>query len=224
MLEREPQSWNTFWDPQFKGKYILGANEYIYNVNITALALGYPRDRIGDYDALNNPEFKRKLRSLVVNAHSFWIGVDKPDDLAGCPLATSWGDSLGPLKARGEPWRMAEPAEGTVCWVDNYAITWALQDKPLLKRVAEEYINQLLTPDHQVRHILRYMSLTPTITNIADLLTPQETSRLRLDDPHFSETNRILQRTYSGRDRNGMKLLWDEATQGIALEGRSDEK
>jgi spermidine/putrescine transport system substrate-binding protein len=223
-LEREPQSWNVFWEPRFKGQYVLGANEYIYNANITALALGYPRERMGSYDALNNPEFKKKLRSLVVNAHSFWIGVDKPDNLAGRPLAVSWGDSLGPLKARGELWKIAEPAEGSMCWIDNYAITWALQDKPFLKKVAEEYINELLSADYQVGHILREMSLTPIIANIMELLTQEETSRLKLGVPSFFEKNRILQRTYSQRDRNGMKLLWDEAMQGIVLEGHANEK
>lgn len=44
LLEKEPQSWNIFWDPQFKRQYVLAGNEYIYNVNITALALGYSRE------------------------------------------------------------------------------------------------------------------------------------------------------------------------------------
>ncbi len=224
LMESEPRSWNIFWDPRFKGKYVLGANEYIYNVNITALALGYSREQIGDYDVLNNPEFKQKLRSLVVNAHSFWVGVDKPDDLTGRPIAVSWGDSLGPLKARGELWKIAEPAEGTVCWIDNYSITWALQDKPFLKKVAEEYLNELLTTEYQVGHILRFMSLTPIITNIGELVTPEEASMLKMAVPRFFERNRILQRTYSRRDRNGMKLLWDEATKGINLEGHANGK
>ena len=223
-LESEPRSWNILWDERFKGQYVLGANEYIYNANITALAMGYPRDSIGSYDALNNPEFKKKLRCLAVNAHSFWIGVDKPGDLAGRPLALSWGDSLGPLKARGEIWKIAEPAEGTVCWIDNYAITWSLQDKPFLKKVAEAYINELITTDYQVGHIMRTMSLTPIITNIADLLMPEEASRLKVGALNSFEKNRILQTTHSQRDRNGLKLLWDEATQGIVLEGRPDEK
>ncbi len=224
LMENEPKSWKIFWDSRFKGQYVLGAHEFLYNVNITALALDYPRESIGSYDALNNPKFKEKLRALAVNAHSFWVGVDKPENLAGRPLAVSWGDSLGPLKARGELWKIAEPAEGTMCWVDNYAITWALKDNKFLREVAEEYINELLTTDFQVGHILRHMSLTPTITNVVDLLTPEETSRLRLGGPNLPEKNRILQKTYSRRDRNGLKLLWDEATRGIALEGRSDEK
>jgi spermidine/putrescine-binding protein len=107
LMKEEPKSWEILWDPQFKGKYVISANEYIYNAIITALALGYPRESLGSYDAFNNPTFKKKLRQLAVNAHSFWIGVDKADDLSGHLLATVWGDSLAPLKQHGELWDMA---------------------------------------------------------------------------------------------------------------------
>ncbi len=46
LLEDEPQSWNILWDPRFKGKYVIGANEYIYNANITALAFQTSLKRI----------------------------------------------------------------------------------------------------------------------------------------------------------------------------------
>jgi spermidine/putrescine-binding protein len=217
LLKEEPQSWDILWNPGFKGKYVIGANEYTYNASITALALGYAREDISNYDKLNNKEFKDKLRQLAVNAHSFWIGVDKPDDLSGMPLATSWGDSLGLLNRRGEPWKMAEPAEGMPCWFESYAITWALADKPFLKKVAEEYINGVLSTDYQVNHITRYMSLTPVITNIGDLLTPEEKKRLHIGIPNFFKNNRILMPTCSRRDRNGLKLLWKEAMKGIQI-------
>jgi len=218
LLNEAPQSWNILWDPRFRGKYVIGANEYIYNANIAALALGYPRESISSYDTLNNNEFKEKLRQLAVNAHSFWIGVDKPDDLSGMTIAASWGDSIGPLNKQGELWKMAEPAEGMPCWIDNYAITWSLADKPFLKKVAEEYINGLLSVDYQVNHIMRQMSLTPIITNIDDLLTSEEKERIHIGTPNFFDLNRILQPTYSQRDRNGMKMLWDEAMKGINIQ------
>ncbi len=222
-LKEEPQTWNILWDPRFKGKYTIGANEYIYNANITALALGYSRDSISSYDKLNNKEFKKKLRQLAVNAHSFWIGVDKAEDLTGMTLATSWGDSMGLLRKQGESWKMAEPVEGMPCWIDNYAITWTLADKPFLKKVAEEYINGLLSTDYQFGHILRQMSLTPVITNIGNLLTPEEEERLHIGNPNFFSNNRILQHTYSKRDRNGLKLLWEKAMEGIRTEKEGDE-
>jgi len=220
MLTTEPKSWNALWAPEFKGKYVIGANEYLYTANITALALGYSRENLNSFDVLNNHEFKAKLRQLAVNAHSFWIGVDKPENLSGMPLATSWGDSLGPLNKQGEPWKMAEPIEGMPCWIDNYAITWALADKPFLKKVAEEYINALLSRDYQVGHIMRKMSLTPIITNINDLLTEEEKRGIHLGIPDFFDSNRILLPTYTERDRNGLKMMWDEAMKGIDIEGR----
>jgi len=215
VLKNAPHSWDILWDPRFRGKYAIGGNEFIYNANITALALGYPRESISSYDALNNKKFKDKLRQLAVNAHSFWIGVDKPEDLTGLPLATSWGDAMGPLNKRGEPWEIAEPVEGMPCWIDNYSITWALKDKPFLKKVAEEYINGLLSTDYQAEHIMRNMSLTPIITNISHLLTAEEKVRIHMETPAFFEKNRILVHTSSKRDRNGLKMLWDEAMKGI---------
>ena len=215
LLEEEPKSWNSLWDPRFKGKYVLSSNEYTYNASITALALGYPREALGSYDALNNKEFKAKLRQLAVNAHSFWIGVDKPDVLSGMTVATSWGDSMGPLRKRGEPWAIAELDEGMPCFVDNYAITGALKDRPFMKKVAEEYINELLSTDYQVDHIMRTLSLTPIISNINDLLTAEERARLHVEVASFFEKNRILHPPYSVRDRNGLKILWREAMKGI---------
>ncbi|MCP4119597.1 MAG: extracellular solute-binding protein [Desulfobacteraceae bacterium] len=217
-LKEEPQSWNILWDPRFKGKYVISANDPIYNSNITALALGYPKEDISNYNRLNNTSFRKKLRQLAVNAHSFWIGVDKPEDLSGMILATSWGDSLGALNKRGEPWKMAEPAEGMPCWIDNYAITWALADKLFLKKIAEAYINYLLSTEYQVNHIMRHMSLTPIITNIDNLLTAEEKERIHIWSPNFFDKNRILQRTCSTRDRNGLGLLWKEAMKGLRIE------
>ena len=65
---------------------------------------------------------------------------------------------------------------------------------------------------------MRYMSLTPIITNIDDLLTAEEKKRLHVGTPNFFDENRILQHTYSQRDRNGIKLLWEEAVKGIVVE------
>lgn len=113
---------------------------------------------------------------------------------------------------------MAEPVEGTPYWIDNYAITSALADKPFLKKLAEEYINELLTTDYQVGHILRVVGTIPIISSIEHLLTPEEKMRIHVGAPNFLDKNRILLPTYSQRDRNGLKILWKEAMEGIDLE------
>ncbi len=215
VLKQEPQSWKIFWDPAFKNKYNIGAHEYLYNANITALALGYPVDSISSYDELNNNEFKKKLRQLVLNAHSLWIGVDKADDLVGLSFAASWGDSLTSLKKRGEIWRMAEPAEGTPWWIDEYAITWALVDRPFMKKVAEEWINKVLSPGFQIENIVRRLTIYPVVTNISDELTDEEIERIQTGTSGSFLDKRILQHTYSQRDRNGIRMLWKEAMKGV---------
>lgn len=217
LMKEAPKSWDILWNPSSKGKYVIGANEYIYNSIITALALGYPRESFGNYDALNNEIFKKKLRQLAVNAHSFWIGVDKADDLSGHLLATVWGDSLAPLRQRGEQWEMAEPIEGIPFWIDNCSVTSALADKPFLKKIAEEYINELLTIDYQVDHILRIIGTIPVISNIERPLTLEEKKRIDLGISDSFDQNRVLLPTYSQRDRNGLKILWKEAMEGIQL-------
>jgi len=165
---------------------------------------------------MNNPEYKKKLRQLAMNANSFWFGVDKADDLSGNSIAAVWGDSFGPLKQRGEQWQMAQPVEGTPFWIDNYAITSTLANKPFLKKIAEEYINSVLSTDYQVGNILRVIQTVPVVANIEHLLTPAEKKRTHLDDPNFSTNKQILLPTYSHRDRNGLKLLWDEAMKGVS--------
>ena len=130
---------------------------------------------------------------------------------------------MGPLRKRGEPWVIAEPDEGMPCFVDNYAITWALKDKPFLKKVAGEYINGLLSTDYQVEHIMRHLSLTPVIINIDERLTAEEKGRLHVGVPSLFGKNRIFHHAYSIRDRNGLKILWEEAMKGIPTGRGGDE-
>lgn len=218
VFKQMPGSWKIFWDPIYKNQYVIGAHEYLYNINITALAMGYPKPAISSFDVLNNQKFRNKLRQLTVNAHSFWVGVDKPEDLLGMSFATSWGDSLSSLKRKGETWKMAEPKEGTMWWIDEYVLTHALAQKSLLKRVAEEWINESLSPEFQVDHLVREVGIYPVTTNIGHKLTTQEKKRIQISStPGTFTAKRILQNTYSQRDRNGLKLLWDEAMEGISL-------
>ena len=217
-----PRSWNIFWDPANKGRYVLAAQEYIYNAGITALALGYPRKSICSYDALNNDEFRKKLRELTVNADSFWLGQDKAEDLVGKNIATAWGDSINGLQGRGETWKIAEPKEGTMFWIDSYAKTWSLKDKPFLKKIALEWISKTISKEFQLENITRKLSIFPTVTNISKQFTAQEKERINMENPDLVKERRIPMPTLSRRDRNGIKFLWQEAMEGL-LEKKKGE-
>jgi spermidine/putrescine-binding protein len=210
-VKTPPKSWNILWNPAFKNKYVIAKNEYMHNCMLTALSLGYSPDHIHEYDHLNNIEFKEKLGQLARNAHSFWDGTDKADDLFGHSLATSWGFALKDLKDRNEIWKIASPNEGTVFWVDNYAITWSLKDKPLSRKIAEEWLNYTLTPEFQIEVIMRNLNSYPVTTNIQNWATVEEIKQFHLDAPEAYQKKRISERDLSLRDRNGLKLLWDNA-------------
>ena len=209
ILKEAPESWNILWDPRFKNKYVIGKDQYEENIFSTALAMGFSRNDIANYKKLNTPEFQEKLAQLVANAHGMWEGVDKPEDLKGLALGISWGDAPNSMKKMGEIWKMAEPKEGTTAWVDNFMISHTLEDKPKLKRIAEEWLNIILSDEYQI-HMVRVGGL-PVITTIMDRLTPDEIKRFHLDDPDHFKNNRILWPTLGKADRKGLKRLWDKA-------------
>jgi len=106
---------------------------------------------------------------------------------------------------------MANPREGTLWWVDEYAITWSLAGRPFMKKVAEEWINKSLSGDFQLDHLVRELGIFPVVSNIRDDLSAEEKDRIMPDSDRSIMGNRILQQMYTQRDRNGMKLLWEEA-------------
>lgn len=207
-----PLSWDVLWQPVFKGKYAVARDYPEVNIYITALALGYKGAQVYDYDALNNPEFKTKLSYLAQNAKSLWSGVDKADDIQGLPLAVVWGFSLPELNKRGEVWRIATPKEGTMGWVDNYAISRELKDKPLLLKFAMEWLNFVIGAEFQVDVVVREIGSSPVNTRIKDKLTADEIEQTHIDNVDFFQDNRILWPTIDNmRDRNGIKKLWEDA-------------
>lgn len=210
LVSEPPKSWNILWDQKFKNKYAIGKFQYEENIFSAALAMGFSQDDISNYKKLNTPEFQDKLKQLVSNAHGFWEGVDKPEDLKGLSLATAWGDSLNGLKKMGEIWKIAEPSEGTTAWVDNFMISHSLEKKPKLKLIAEDLFNIILSDEYQI-YVAREIGSTPIVTTIIDKLTQDEIERFHLNDPDFYKNNRILWPTLSKIERKGLKRLWDKA-------------
>lgn len=113
-IQDTPKSWNVLWDVRYIDKYSINKDFYDVNIYITALSLGIKEESIGDIDHINNETFKEKLRQLVHNSNRMWVGVDKPHDLKGLHLATSWGFALKGLSKLGESWKIARPIEGSI--------------------------------------------------------------------------------------------------------------
>jgi len=208
-FNKPPTSWNILWDPKYKGKYILGRDQYEQNVYLTALAMGYSKEKMYDYKTLNTPKFQEKLIQLARNAHSMWVGVEKPDDLTGMFLACGWGVAIPQMRERGEIWEMVRTREGTTAWMDNFMLSALLEKRPRLRKIAELWLNYTLTNEYQ-KYIVRHMGAEPVTTRVKEVLTPKEIEFLNLDDPDFA-SRYILWPTLDKRDRKGLKRLWDKA-------------
>ncbi|MCP4405259.1 MAG: extracellular solute-binding protein [bacterium] len=210
IVKEAPMSWSILWNPRYKNQYTFGKGQYEGNIYITALAMGMSRDDMSSYEKLNTPEFQGKLEQFVVNAHSMWEIAESAEDLKGLALGLGWGDAVSGLAEMGETWKQAEPEEGTIAWVDTFMIADALEDKPQLKQIAEEWLNYTLSDDYQM-FILRDVGVLPIVTTIKEQLTPEEIARFHLDDPTHFQKYRIPWPTLKETNREGLIQLWDNA-------------
>lgn len=207
-----PKSWTILWNPAFANRYAISADYYEVNLYITGLALGYKGRQLQEYDALNTPLFRRKLTELIKNSARLWKGVDGPEDLSGLPLATAWGFSFPALHRKGEHWQFAKPDEGTPGWVDNYAICHTLKDRPFLRKVAEDWLNFVISPGFQARAVVRGIGSGPVNLAALDLLTEKEIHNLGMESPEEVMDNRFLWPIINNsRNRNGLRRLWKDA-------------
>jgi spermidine/putrescine-binding protein len=223
VFDEAPDSWNVLWDPKFHRQYSIADYGEI-NVFLTALAMGYSKAALSDFDQLDNPEFKAKLAQLVSHAHSLWVGVDTADDLYQKSLASSWGFAIPELKNRGEVWRWAYPKEGVPGWIDNHVISQGLADKPELKRIAEEWINFTISESFQSSVLVQALSTNPVNTVTAKNATPEQRQGFYTTSLNDPEASIILMPELDRRTRNGFDNLWNEALKLLPPSPKTDTK
>lgn len=210
LFSEAPASWNVLWDPQYAGKYALSSGVYELNVLITGLASGLDKTQIGRLEAVNSPEFQDKLRTLAQNAGAFWTLTDTADDLQGKALAAAWGYSFQELKNRGEEWKFAQPREGVTSGVGSFMISHTLRTNPIMKQIAEEWLNYAISPDYQVNVILG--AYFPVNLAIKDRLDPDTVAYYHLDEPNYFQEQMIPWPMLDKRTRTAFELFWKKAT------------
>lgn len=211
-FDKAPDSLNVLWEEKNKGRYSVSSDYYEANVFLTAMAMGKKKEELSDYDKLTaTDEFSEKLHQLAHNAKSFWVGVDKPEDLQGLSLATTWGFSLGELAKKGETWKMMEPKEGYSGWVDNFVVSRNVEKDPFLKKLAEEWLNYVISPEYQAEVVVKGLGSDPVNIQTKKLLTQDEIAAHHLEDPEYFSKKRVLWPVMTKRNRNGLNLLWQGA-------------
>ncbi|WP_430460689.1 ABC transporter substrate-binding protein [Thalassolituus sp. LLYu03] len=206
-----PDSWAALWDERFHNQYAISYDYFEANIYIAALSLGIPAERIADMDTLHQHQIEQRLKDLVTHARTMWLGVDRPDDLQGCAIAASWGFPLAKLNQKRQHWKVATPKEGVTGWLDGYALTRTLRDRPLHRHIAEDWINFSISKEYQYEVMVKQIGSAPVNTEVASLLTPDEISQYLLDQPDAFKSSRILWPTLNKRERNYFRKLWDDA-------------
>jgi len=176
---KEPESWNIFWDPMYKGKVSLWDD--ISMIWVTALALGHTNVYNLTYDQLD--EVKNKLLELNGQVHSYYGGEQQEIELlsSGKVLITnSWFDPSARLAAYDKKFKMKIPKEGAVGMFDSYL----LGRNSKLTEVSISYINHQISPEVQLQ-MSRTTGLAPSNIETLALMSQDEIKALHLDDQNY---------------------------------------
>ncbi len=226
IVKLEPNSWSIFWDKRYVGKYAVSYEHYESNVYITLMGLGRDmrnNESISIRKNIVSDEYISRFKALANNADHLYDIYEKAERIKDLAFSTGWGSAVTELNKQGRNWKLANPAEGTMGWVDGYMIGYSLsqddkqRDVKLLKKVAEDWINFTLSPKFQLYFTIRNTSAYPTNLSIKSLLTPAQITSLHLDDLSYFDDNLILFPTLTTGQRRSMKRLWNTTFKKNAL-------
>lgn len=139
-----PDSLNALWDTNYRGR-VVGYDGGTHNFSLAALSLGLPTPF-----QLNDKDWSRvvdRLISLRRNVTGFYTRPDESVALfkqrqAALMFANFGRQQLQLCKAAGLDVGYVLPREGTLAWLDCWAITRSARNTPLAAR----WINHLLEP------------------------------------------------------------------------------
>ncbi|MCK5002867.1 MAG: extracellular solute-binding protein [Gammaproteobacteria bacterium] len=175
----EPDSWDIFWDPKYKGKVSLWND--VSMIWITALTLGYT----DIYNLTNKQlnEVKKKLLLLNEQVNTYYKGEQEEMDLliSGNVLITnSWFDPSARLAKHNKQFKMVIPKEGAVGMFDSYMLS--RNNKSI--EISHDFINHQISPAVQLK-MSHITGLEPSNIETLALMTQDEIHALHLDDQSY---------------------------------------
>lgn len=213
-----PNSWDILWQPEFKKRYALSKDFYEANIYITALALGLAADQISDINVIATPKFRKKLRDLLANA-VFWQGAPKASDLQNVVLTTAWGVSHSVTPDTEKKWQLAFTHEGVTFWTDYLAVTKNVERSVFAKTLAMEWLNYVLSSEYQQKAIIPKRYLSPL-----SLKELPRSAVINRSEAQFLYDHSIYWPVLSVRNRNGLKVIYDEVMQSLEANKKTKRK
>lgn len=215
-LKDPPTSWNALWGRDLRSKYSLSQEFYESNIYITALAMGISPQHMADVGSLNSHAFREKLKDLLRNA-TFWQGVPHENDVKHSILTTAWGFSHSVHPDPKKEWLFAYPKEGITVWTDYLAVTRAVKRSPFAETLAFEWLNFTLSQSFQQRVTIELLKCFSAVPGAYASLTNRD---LQIDpkEKEFFDRHKIYWPIMSTRNRNGLKMIYDEVVAEIKKE------
>jgi len=163
-----PDSYAVFWQPENRGRYIIG-DYSAHQAYLVALALNIKGADIFNFERLfKDGEFREKYVYLHQNQKRNWNATDKASDFAGADLGLAYGFGIRELWKSDGDWCMAMPKEGQLRWVDNLMISAAVSADPVKLRLAEAFVNFVLSADYQRKVIFEGAGCEPVVRQVLD--------------------------------------------------------
>jgi spermidine/putrescine-binding protein len=177
---KAPESWNVMWNPKLRGK--ISVWDDLSTVYMAAQVLGYdnPPSQLYNLSDEQLEAVKKKLLELKPNIRKMWsTGGELTNLFQNHEIETAMGWPLmtNQLRKDGFPIGEVIPKENTTGWIDHLMITSGSANKELAYKFLE-YMVQAKT-QKMVSDVTHY---TPANPQAAQSMTPEERSRLHLDD------------------------------------------
>ncbi|WP_052475817.1 ABC transporter substrate-binding protein [Cohnella kolymensis] len=181
VIKTPPDSWNIFWDPQYKGKVSIWDD--ISNIYLIGQMMGLDKN---DQSAVYNmteeqlQEAKKKLIELKPQIRKYWASAGELNDLFAnneVVLAVGWPLTPTTVNATGRNLKETIPKEGITGWIDRLMIVDASKNKEL----AEKYINYVV--DEQVQKLVADVTgYGVANSNAAKHMEPAQAQAIHIDD------------------------------------------
>jgi spermidine/putrescine-binding protein len=181
VFSQPPDSWNVFWDPQYKGKVAVWDD--LSTVYMAAQVLGYDKPDPSQLYNLSDAQLdavKKKLLELKPNVRKMWATGGELTNLFEnheIVIAMGWPLNTAELKKANFPVGETIPKENTTGWIDHLMITAASDNKDLAYKFLD-YMIEAKT-QKEVTDITHYVPANP---QAAQFMTADEARALHLDD------------------------------------------
>ncbi|GFE69397.1 PotD/PotF family extracellular solute-binding protein [Chroococcus sp. FPU101] len=198
--KQDLDSWQEMFDPKYKGRVSL-IEEMRMMMGAVLLYLGYDPNT-------TNPEEINKAKDFLIQ-HKENIAAFAPDtgqvllDQGQVDIAVEWSGDVFQVMEENPDLRYVIPKEGSLIWVDNFAIPTGAPHKEL----AEQFINFLLEPEISAKNSNFIKYGTPNKVSIEKALI----NKTELDNPAIYPPSEVYKKLKFIQDVGEATRFYDEA-------------